>query len=549
MAILEYSGTRSRNLIGFLEEEPPEEAKRALAESGGYQVRRVEAAELSDPGTLATLAAVVLRQTPAKRYKVVRDLETFASRLLCHDCRVFVQPWPAKAGFHVDLLRKIVVDALKTLNLPPSRLNDAEAATFPVHLAGVGIPPFTPWIHVLGPADNWSDVAVHLRNNPPSAPPHFDIDIVATGADGKKVSFTSEQDLLLRRAFADCAKLRLVGLPNGLSKVDTFRAFAELRVNTVGGHTPFWYFVKIGARAKVATEYWAYRYKALEKIPFHLGPRLRQERCALGHTQGLIVGDFVRGAESLRECARDGRAVPVIANLFNETLRAWQHGWTEENRSLCEYLVETTAPTIPEWREPLVRKYGATMSPAELQALVARHDSRPVRVGTVHGDLHATNVLVRNQDAIVIDFEKMAEGAPLLCDMASLEGGLFVDGFIGDRRTGKKLLLSVSCLYEAATFREPSQMKCHPADGSAWFFECVHQIRLHARHVERAPCQYALALAVALYKKACNPDDFRGDAKKRTGLRREDVRALAFVLAERILVGLRSASSTADRTP
>ena len=60
---------------------------------------------------------------------------------------------------------------------------------------------------------------------------------------------------------------------------------------------------------------------------------------------------------------------------------------------------------------------------------------KPVRVGVVHGDLHALNVLVRGGDAIVIDFEKLEIQLPLLLDLASLEAGLFVDGFIGDRRT------------------------------------------------------------------------------------------------------------------
>ena len=84
----------------------------------------------------------------------------------------------------------------------------------------------------------------------------------------------------------------------------------------VNSAPPYQYFVKIGDRNQISKEYLAYRDIALEHIPFHLGPSLRLDRCALGAQQGIIVSDYVSGSEKLRDCARDGRAVPVIANLF-----------------------------------------------------------------------------------------------------------------------------------------------------------------------------------------------------------------------------------------
>lgn len=548
MAILEFSGTRPRNRIGFVEEEPPDGAVKALETLGGYELYKLGASHLAEPGRLATTGAVVFQQRPDKPMKVVRDLERFGGTLLNHDCRVFVAPVRAEAGANGARFREFIVNALLDLQLPPSGLSKKEATAFPEHLGGSSDSPRTPCIHVLEHPGDWSNFALLLRNNPPGAAPKVNLDIAAIDSEGGMLSLKPEHDVLLRRAFWDCASLQLVGLKNGLSDVSTFRAFAHLG-DAIGTHTPFLYFVKIGARALVTKEYAAYCDSALEHIPYHLGPRLRQLRCALGHTQGILVGDYVSGAETLRDCARDGRAVPVIANLFNETLRAWHHGATIENRSFHEYLTSSRSLTIPVWRKPLIEQYGVSRSPGELQALVVSHNSHPVLVGVVHGDLHATNVLVRNQDAIVIDFEKVEERAPLLRDMASLEGGLFVDGFIGDHRTGRELLTSVTCLYEVMAFRDRGRTKCHPADGSAWFFECVHQIRMQARQVERADCQYALALAVALYRKGCNPSDFRGDTTGGRGLSREEVRALAYVLAERILGALSNGQGAQGGTP
>ena len=538
MAIPDFVGLTARNKIGFVGEEPPVAARKVLEELGGYELYRFEEPHMTESGQLATTSAVIFRQAANKPKKVLHDLKRYAGALLWNDCRVFVETLPATPGGNGTFFRAWVVKELNELKLPPSGLSDDEAKGFPEHLGGPRVPARAPWIHVLDRPGDWRDVAVLLRNNPPGHPPQSELTIDATDSAGHRILLTSEQDILLRRAFWNCSSIRLVGLKNGLSNVLTFRAFAHLREDAVGGKTPFLYFVKIGERAIVSKEYTAYCENALEHIPYHLGPRLRQSRCALGHTQGIIVGDFVAGAEPLRDCARDGRAVPVIANLFNSTLRAWHHGARREERSLQELLSEELPLEIPTHRQKLVDRYGAKRSPEELRRLFMLLDSRPVRVGVVHGDLHATNVLVRNQDAIVIDFEKVETRAPLLRDMASLEGGLFVDGFIGDRRTWQTLLKSVECLYVATAFEDTGSIHCPPSDGSAWFFDCVRQIRMQATQVEIPPRQYALALAVALMRKSCNKIDFSNKGAKARGLSRESVRALAYLLAERILVGL-----------
>ena len=81
-------------------------------------------------------------------------------------------------------------------------------------------------------------------------------------------------------------------------------------------------------------------------------------------------------------------------------------------------------------------------------------------VAPAHGDMHATNVLVRHGDAILIDFEKLEQHYPLTYDPASLEGGLLVEGLIEDlkkkRLTPKKLLSMISPLYEERALEDGS---------------------------------------------------------------------------------------------
>ena len=396
-------------------------------------------------------------------------------------------------------------------------------------------------VHVLDRSDAWQRLAELLGAYPPGLPPHFGLEIEAVTANGNSIDMPFEQRVMVQRAFWNCSKVRLVANSDGRSGVGTFHAYAHPHADVVGSHRPYEYFVKIGSRVQISREYLAYRESALEHIPYHLGPRLRLDRCALGPHQGIIVSDYVSGAEKLRDCARDGRAVPVIASLFNTTLRNWRDASTKVDRSLQDYLSDRMPCEIPTHRKLRVRELGGTKTPAELSKLWLARASRPVQVGFVHGDLHALNVMVRNGDAIVIDFEKVKGSAPLLLDLASLEGGLFVDGFVGDLRDGQSLMRSIEQLYQVETLLDGRFEQCHPSDGSAWFFDCVSQIRLQARQIELDRGQYALTLATELTKKACKEVDFNKENGSSAGaLTGEDVRALAYVIAERILIEISS---------
>lgn len=523
MAIPEFSLKPLRTRIGFLR--LPSDDVRQLFEEFGFQCVHLNLAKLPSPPDLGTFDCVVVDQQTASIEPVKTELAQVAAAVLPYDCRIYVQTDMSRASVG----RNYVVSAIDELQLPPSGLTEEEQSRLGAWYKGeLSLKPFAPFVHLLGSPDDWKALCSLILRHP--AGPSPDLDLVI---DVEK-PFNSEEELLVRRAFFKCTRVKLVPLTNGLSGVKTFKAFAEPLLVIAGG-MPHTYFVKLGERAKVACEYRKYGDAALENVPFHLGPRLQLQRCALGPTQGILVGDFVRGAQALRDVARDGRATPALANLFNETLAAWRRAAHRQDFDLHGYL-SALIKEVPEHRATTIAAYlGNQADTTSLKALLSRCPTGRSMVGVVHGDLHATNVMVRGSDAILIDLERVDKDHPLLFDMASLEAGLFVDGFIGDKRDGHQLIESLNPLYSLAALAGRIG-HCHPSSPSEWYFECVRQIRMQALQLEVEPLQYAWILAAVLLKKSCNADDFdKTDPPKDGQLSREVVRAIAWVLGEKVL--------------
>ncbi len=533
MSIPQFSAGPLRSLIGFVDA-VPEDAVPAF-ERRGFKCVVIGADPSTAQADLNAMDCVILSPNAPNSAGVRDQINPFGA-LLDRDCRLYVRYAEGVRD------RGMVLKTLNHLQFPPSGLVETDGPLFTGDwFEGIQTPVYAPFVHVLPSTTDWDELAAIIIRNPSGQPPNFDLKIEAYTEDHYKFSFLPDAQLLIRRAFWNCSSVRLIAKGNGLSGVDAFDAYATLAKNVVGGDWPYRFFVKLGSRFKVSREYRRYRESALENVPFHLGPRLRMDRCELGHTQGLIVSDYVSGAEVMRDCARQGRAVPAIGNLFNTTLLAWRRAARSVKRPLATYFEGRFPSEIPDHRKPMIQAYGATQSLKELKQLFDSASSQPVLEGVVHGDLHATNVLVRLNDAVIIDLEGIELSMPLLFDAASLEGGLFIDGFINDRRDGAELLASLNSLYTASAFNGDDHF-CLPHEGSAWFTDSVRQIRMQATQMELAPKQYGLVLAAVLLKKACNSEDFRDPERDRdlnpTPLTREAIRALAYILAERILLRL-----------
>lgn len=562
MSIAKFSNGLVRRHVGFLGAIPAKSVEEFRY--SGYECVALDSTQPPDQRVLWELDCLILIQdndidTPNKLSK---ELEIFAPLVLPRDGRIYILPAFDRDPNRMARLKSLVISAIHAHEIPNSGFEEGRER-FVEWDEGPELPAFGPFAHIINHAHiinehppfdwvgyNWVKIANIIRSNPSSTAPPVPLPIIsAEKSSDDKIDLDVEKTCLLQRAFDDCVEVLLVAVSNGLSGIGTYKTYVTLRANLVGPNRSYIYFVKLGERKTIATEYRKYEANnAMDHVPYHLGPRLRRDRCALGHKFGVIVTDYVHTAEALRDCARDGRAGAAIGNLFSHTLRNWRDSANFEDIDICIHLAEIVEKSVPQHRIQTIESFDPTTHPNELnelQDLLLKSESKPTLIGVIHNDLHATNVLVRANDAIIIDFEKLKESGPLLYDVASLEAGLFSDGFVGDKRDPLELLLSIETLYtlDALNWKFPP---FNSSDRSAWFFECVRLVRMHAREMQIANHQYALVLAAALLKKSCNEinfDELDKVDKAANLIAREQTRALAYLLAKKIILWLSNSTS------
>lgn len=500
-----------------------------------FQCKPCTEEDLRNPNFIASLDAVIFFQNPKKRNALGPVLRVTIPMLLNNGVSIYVRI--ASDPNKTRGARQLVVDTLLATGAPLANITRVEWMQIPKALREREGGNLAPYVYISDSAEPWAQFAHIVCDHPAGNTPNNQLlskdvkNVVRKlGGDGYE-----ERLLLLRRVFSDCCGLHLQPIIAGLSGAAVFKAYATLKEG-LAGEWPYLYLVKIGPRKKIVDEYDKYVGRAMDYVPFHLGPRLRLDRCNLGFSQGILVSDFVEGAEPIRDCAPAGRASHALTNLFDKTLGAWRKQTrVDSNRTLGQFLedkwVDESAQEIklPDYRVDIVKKLGGNPAVAPLRMIFNQYSQTTVWCGPAHGDLHATNVLVRGGDAIIIDFEKVEDQFPMLYDPASLEGGLLVDGFEGDSRSTKNpkaLLQSISYLYTLDVLKGFAA-PCHAADPSSWFYDCIAQIRAASRHAERFTGQYALVLALCLIRKGCNPQPFNRA--------RENLRAISFVLGQRIL--------------
>jgi hypothetical protein len=194
------------------------------------------------------------------------------------------------------------------------------------------------------------------------------------------------------------------------------------------------FFVKIGTPASIETEEEHYRQRAEPFIPFHLRPSLDTGRCVTAFASAALVCNFVESAVPLRTAWRNAQGAGTIFSLFEVTLRGLRGHTARADKQpgvLKAFLKERVrAHQIRTELHGLARiarakELGLTREPEALeQMLVARAEKIESRRGAYHGDLHCGNVMVRNRDAIVIDFGSMHDFGPITADPAFLEVSL-----------------------------------------------------------------------------------------------------------------------------
>lgn len=239
----------------------------------------------------------------------------------------------------------------------------------------------------------------------------------------------SEVKILLKRSFYDCSKVRLQPLSGGKASQCVFRVHAWLARSDVG-KIPQPFLLKIAARDSIDTEIQNYRNYAAPFVPFHLRPNLIKERCWRAANYASLVADYVDGAIMLRQALKEDRGGGILFALFEKTLKGFRAqpfaGTIPPVKDNLKVFAIQRA-RINEVSARVVTKaveLGMRTTVVGLGRLLSQCANRVIyTAGPYHGDLHTGNVMVRNGDAILIDYGTTANG-PQTADIAALEVSL-----------------------------------------------------------------------------------------------------------------------------
>ena len=324
----------------------------------------------------------------------------------------------------------------------------------------------------------------------------------------------AEDEVLLRRAFWDCDIVRLKEQKEGRSAARVFRVHARRENQQPPGYLlPF--LVKIDVKKEIEKEVANYNRFVDGHIPFTQRPNLNPQRTVSGPTRAVMVSDFVDEAQSLVEVCRRPEARGVLYSLFDDALRSWRRD---------AFVGSSSPPTLPittyleeavkqkEIRPAVIREaksFGCKAQPSDLLARLHAVSAHPYRIATIHGDLHPGNVMVRRQEAILIDFASVWESRPIIADLACLEvAACFTIAPEGTTKNAKevirlafskwkselKALFACSCLQQVPPLQEPG-----PND---WLWNLCRQTRSMAAQAQASNAAYACALVIYLMRRA-----------------------------------------------
>lgn len=327
--------------------------------------------------------------------------------------------------------------------------------------------------------------------------------------------------LFLCRAFNDCRSITIKRLTEGRS-AKVFSVYALFRDSRVGPR-PLPFFAKVDRKGKILNEWSKYQNPVGHFIPFQARPDLEPERCFVGSTRGILVGNFVEHSESLWDVARRGAAQPVIYSLFDEALRGWrlQAYAQDDAAAFADSLWESLSRLwdLTKCVPLLLRRvndaatFGKVRSPQELLDVLKARGGLRHRLAPCHGDLHVHNVRARRGEAILIDFNSAQFSGPLVADPASLEVSLVfeLDTRDADNRGWSGL---AGNLYKSQYLHRAPPPPKEPA-AREWMWACVRQVRLIALESQETDREYHYALIWYLLRRAAFKNENGRDKYRR----------------------------------
>lgn len=363
----------------------------------------------------------------------------------------------------------------------------------------------------------------------------------ATGPEPEiELGLSLDDRILFRRAFWDCDIARVKELKEGRSSARVFRVHARRKNQEPPGYLlPF--LVKIDAADEMRRERINYSRFVEGHVPFTQRPNFSASRSISTPTRAIMVSDFVDEAHSLVEVCRRPESRDVLYSLFDDALRSWRRDAFNDNASSPELPITIYLGSAVKPSEILAsvlskaEKLGLKAAPADLLARLEAVSAFPYRIGTIHGDLHPGNVMVRRQEAILIDFASIWENRPIIADLACLEVAACFT--VAPERVGRSArqlnqseykvwtaelakLFDFTCLNHVPPLQEPG-----PQD---WLWTLCRQTRSMATQADASKAAYASALVIYLLRRA----------RLSTASEHPAIGAQALITAERIIEGL-----------
>ena len=338
----------------------------------------------------------------------------------------------------------------------------------------------------------------------------------------------AEQVVFLKRAFWDCKQIHLEPLTSGVSA--TAYCIRAINLNEAEGR-PMPFFAKFDVLSKIVSEHENYNDNVLPFIPFNLRPNLDDRRCIHGARHGLLVGNFVEHSESLWEVINRGDARAAIYSLFDNVLRSWRHDLNivPSRKNLFKIDISEEKYERLLTRSVQARQFGVALEPEKLIETLKSLPPITHITTRIHGDLHAENVRVRNNDAILIDFASVDWG-PSSRDSADLEVWIAFSKWPKNVsfRNWKKLIEE---LYDSSKFYIQLPKLKHEPDIGCSIWNYVRQIRGLVFPDQLDRHEYQLSLSYGLFRHATRKAKGRN---KREISADEKRRAYAYFLAGKL---------------
>jgi hypothetical protein len=394
----------------------------------------------------------------------------------------------------------------------------------------------TQWVYI---QRNIGALAELLGQHNPG-PPSGTASIVIVG---EEFSLPPEHRRLLLRAFWDASNVAIEKLPGGAASSGAYRVYASL-VTRYGPQEPTPFVFKVDRPDKVRDECNNYREFVQPSVPFHLHPGLVEARCVTTPDLAALVCNFAEGAVALEAALSKGQGAGVIFSLFETTLRGFRQqtlSSTPFPNVVRDYVKDRVKierlrgdpEKLP--RIAQAKDLGFSGEPEDLQAAIAqRAEGMESLHGVVHGDLHMGNVMVRNCDAIAIDFgsmrdEKRYEG-PLTADPAALEASIA----FGTRKEEAIKQQPEWVKFIDQIYREPLELPIPTPDHFhfAWVNRAIREVRhiVHCCGVTDEEALLVLSASLLRYGRFSAPL-FRDPALRSVS---EQRKAYAMVKAQQI---------------